>query len=403
MSIRFIAVVCGLALGMMSVAGAEPAMQEAIASDELLSGQADERLENIGRRAAEQDLVLQVNAPDIWESEILTPVRRGAGDTRLEVKFVNTLSDTVEIRGVKAGEAEDPLDTLKRITNNAKVRSLQEEEPPEEEAGVASPGQPETGGPGGSSRPDIDRPATNVPEIRVERPKARLPQADARESSRRARLERGEERPAARPRPEPAETPESSDKAMARAEKPAPAAETDDAGASDERRRFERLYNDGRTIRQTLSADELKKEDLIFAGTHHNVVVRRGISTSVFWLDGEPPEDRIEHQERNRYAVVAAAEDSTPEPAPNDAPPGAREERERFERLYNQGRNIDATIEIAALSPGDELYVGNTVTVVLRRSRVSVEAFWLSEPVNLDQDGIEHEEKNKYVVVGDLR
>ncbi len=191
--------------------------------------------------------------------------------------------------------------------------------------------------------------------------------------------------------PAPARTPD---------EEQAPA---DEAHAAEERQRFERLYNDGRTIREELGQDELKKGDLIFSGTHHNVVVRRGISTTAYWLEGDLPEDRIEHQERNRYRVADAGPESTPAPVQDEAGPGPREERERFEKLYNGGREIESTIGISDLRPGDELYLGDNVTVVLRRSRVNIEAHWLTESVNLDQEGIEHEEKNKYVVVGDLK
>lgn len=401
MRMKFMVVVCGLAVGMVSMAVAEPALKETISSEDLLSGAANERLEGIGRRAAENELVLQVNAPDIWESEILTPVRRGAGDIRIEIKFVNALRDTVVIRGVGADEAEDPLETLKRITNNAKARSLLEDEPREKESesaprdSAASSGQ-------SPSRPDIERPDTEVPEMRVKRPAAKLPRSDAGESSRRAREDRDEGRLASRPRPEPSEQPDPVPPAATPTpeEEQAPA---DESEAVEERRRFERLYNDGRTIREDLGADDLKKGDLIFSGAHYNVVVRQGISTKTYWLKGDLPEERIEHQERNRYLVADSVPDSMPDPAQVDAAPGPREERERFEDLYNGGREIESTIGISDLRPGDELYLGDNVTVVLRRSRVNIEAHWLTESVNLDQEGIEHEEKNKYVVVGDLR
>ncbi len=200
MRMKFMVVVCGLAVGMMSMASAEPALKETISSDDLLSGAANERLEEIGRRAADNELVLQVNAPDIWESEILTPVRRGAGDTRIEIKFVNALRDTVMIRGVGADEAEDPLETLKRITNNAKARSLLEDEPREQESEPA-PRDSGASGERSPSRPDIERPDTEVPEMRVERPAAKLPRSNARESSRRAREDREVGRVASRPEP----------------------------------------------------------------------------------------------------------------------------------------------------------------------------------------------------------
>lgn len=396
MRIKVFAMVCGLAVGVgvVSTAAAEPVLRESIHSKELLAGEANELLETIGRRAAEEELVLQINAPDIWESEILTPVRRGAGDTRLEVKFVNTLRDTVVIRGVKAGEDEDPLDTLKRITNNAKAHSIQDAAPEPARQQSMPPATKPNGPP--TSPPDIERPTTEVPEMHVERPSAQLPETDTQASSRRAREKRVESLPA--PEPEPVEQP-------APEPPPVPAAtEPDESGAAArEEDRFEDLYNDGRPIRRSLAPDELKPEDLVFSGEHRNVVVRRGISTDAFWLEGALPEERLEHQERNRYVVVEPAQASKPAPGPDEPLPGGENERERFERLYNEGDDIEATITIDELRPDDELFVGKTVTVVLRRSRVNVNAFWLAEPMKLKQPGVEHDEKNHYIIVGDVR
>lgn len=312
MRMRFIAVVCGLAVGMVSVAVAEPVMDETIASDALLSGEANERLQDIGRRAAEQELVLQVNAPDIWESEILTPVRQGAGDTRLEVKFVNTMRDTVVIRGVEASEAEDPRETLKRITNNAKARSVTEEMERNEKAGQdesAASSRNSQSEKSSKSRPDIDKPDTKVPEVRVERPSPDMPQSNPGNSSHRLSADGMVPQSVERPQPEvdepgPVSTP---DDGVEQAET---AASTDDNEAAvKEKRRLEDLYNDGRTIRRTLSADELKKKDLIYSGNYHKVVVRKGITRKTFWLEGELPASRIQHQEGNRYVVTESKEE----------------------------------------------------------------------------------------------
>lgn len=311
MRMRFIAVVCGLAVGMVSVASAEPVMEETIGSDVLLSGEANEHLQDIGRRAAEQDLVLQVNAPDIWESEILTPVRQGAGDTRLEVKFVNTMRDTVTIRGVEASEAEDPLDTLKRITNNAKARSVTDEMERDERADQEEETASQTdsrSNESSRSRPDIDKPDTEIPEVRVERPTPDMPQSDLSGSSRRLYEDEASRQSAGRPQPEvkkpgPISAPEDDAK-----QAEAATSTGDDGAAAKEKHRLEGLYNDGRAIRRTLSVNELKKKDLIYSGNYHNLVVRKGITRRTFWLEGGLPEDRVEHQERNRYVVVESKE-----------------------------------------------------------------------------------------------
>lgn len=313
MRMRIMAVVCGLAVGAISVAGAEPAMEETIASDDLLSGEANERLESIGRRAAEQELILQVNAPDIWESEIMTPVRRGAGDGGLEVNFVNTMRDTVLIRGVHEMEEEDPLETLKRITNDAKARSIEEAGDTGESAGAktgsAAPGAPRSEK-SSNSRPDIEQPAMEAPETRVERPRAELPRSDIGESTRRVNGEESEQsgqRAAPRPAPEPSKKPDLAPPQPG--DGPSSATGGDAAGKTAEKERFEDLYNEGRTIRRSLTAEQLRKDDRIYSGNHHNVVVRRGISTSVFWLEGELPDGRIEHQERNRYVVIESKQE----------------------------------------------------------------------------------------------
>lgn len=321
MRMRFIGVVCGLAVGMVSVASGEPVMEETIASDVLLSGEANEHLQDIGRRAAEQDLVLQINAPDIWESEILTPVRQGAGDTRLEVKFVNTMRDKVIIRGVEASDAEDPLETLKRITNNAKARSVTEQmeqnDKAEQGAGreaASSNGSQSNKSP--KSRPDIEKPDTNVPEVRVERPTPEMPQSDLSGSSRRlyedeaARQSAGPPEAEVKAESEGAEEPDPMSEPDGDPQRDEPGASTEDArAASKEKRRMEDLYNDGRAVRRSLAPNELQENDFIYSGNYHNLVVRDGITTKTFWLEGDLPESRVEHQERNRYVVVESNED----------------------------------------------------------------------------------------------
>lgn len=387
---RLIAIAMLGALVLATAASAR-VLNEELSSEAVLSGEANEKLEAIGRRAAEAGLVLQVNAPDLWESEILTPVRRGAGNANLEIEFVNTMSETVVIRGVKPGENEDPLETLRRITNSAKVHSVEAEESADSSGAPAPAAEPEERS-AAPQRPAIERPSMDMPEVKIERPRAALPRADATKSSRRARGER------------------------AAAAIHAPATGTgngvagvselsrvDDGSADEEAERFERLYNNGRTIRRSLRPDELEAGDLIFTGEYHNVVVRRGISTDAFWLEGGLPTDRLRHDEQNRYVVEERETVAEADSVESPNLPGNDSERDRFEQIYNQGRDIEATIAPASLMPEDELYVGDTVTVVLRRSKVSIDAYWLGEPIDLDQPGIKHDRKNKYVVVGDIR
>lgn len=389
----------------------ETVLDERFSGNAVLDGEADEQLRAIGRRAASENLALQVTAPDLWERRILEPIHAGAGEKELIIEFVNALSDTVEIQGIPADQAEDPLETLKRITQNAKARAAGAgaERRPVERQASGSPQRPEN-----RPRPDIERPSTEIPEMKVERPRASLPAPGFNGKS-------GAEK---RDSADPSKTGTQAS-AHAMASEPAPAADSHDAthstAAADsasrtppstvqaavaedgrgERALFERLYNQGRAIEARLDAFELKPGDLVFTGEHWNVVVRRGISSEAYWLEGEMPGERVAHVERNKYRVVAAA----PEPesrSESTEPPGVAAERERFERLYNSGRDITEYLQPSELKPGDALYVGETVTTVVRRNGVGLTAYWLGKPLRLDQPGLAHEKKNKYVVVGEL-
>lgn len=290
----------------------EPVVEARIEGRAVLDGEADDRLRAIGRRAAREHLALQVSAPDLWERRILDPIRVGAGDASLTIKYVNALSDVVTITGIPVDQAEDPLETLRRITRNAKARAAGIGEQDEEEPVIADTRRPQE--PSGSA-PEIERPAMDLPEVKVDRPRAALPtpgngrnglpsaSETARAGARNGAGAGNNGAGAARAR---GEGDAGGDGAGARGTPVANAAPAEESEVAAERERFERLYNEGRTIGSSLEPGQLERGDLVFTGAHHSVVVRRGISTRAYWLKGELRLDQsgIEHAERNKYLVV---------------------------------------------------------------------------------------------------
>lgn len=356
----------------------------------VLDGDADRQLKSIGQRAADENLALEVRAPDLWKSRVLQPIRDGVGRADVKIEFVNVLTKEVRVRGLPADQAEDPIDTIKRITSGAKAHAAGLDQKEQDAAPAPAPRSvPESGSNAGSERPDMKRPDLEVPKVEVERPSAHLP--DVSEAARDSISDSGTGGRGSAGKQPAAEPPETSGSSVPGTTE----------SAAQERKLFERLYNDGRDIDRTLSPGQLEEGDLVFTGQFMNVVVRRKISADAYWLRGSLPMDRLRHDERNRYTVVAEAQPEESE-APAAAPPGAPDERTRMERLYNGGRKINDTMTASDLRPDDEIYAGDDVNVVVRRAAIGRRAYWLAEDVSLEQPGIEHDSRNKYVVVGDV-
>lgn|GEM_PF-6687560 len=361
----------------------------------VLDGDADQQLKEIGRRAADENLALEVRAPDLWKSRVLQPIRDGVGKADVKIEFVNVLAKEVRVRGLPADQAEDPIETLKRITSGAKAHAAGIDQSAQESA-PAPRSVPESGSEAASERPDMKQPDLDMPKVKVKRPSAHLP--DVSEAARDSISDSSDD-----PEGGPRRAGES------RAAEPPAAGDVNAGGAAgenagsaaEERKLFERLYNDARDIDRTLTPEQLEEGDLVFSGQFMNVVVRRKISTDAYWLQGALPMERLRHDERNRYTVMAEAHPEGPE-APAAVSPGQPDERTRMERLYNGGREITDTMAAADLRPDDEIYSGEGVNVVVRRAAIGRRAYWLAGDVSLKQPGIEHESKNRYIVVGQV-
>ncbi|MCE3004309.1 MAG: hypothetical protein LW860_16665, partial [Xanthomonadaceae bacterium] len=93
------------------VAGQAMAQSADISGAQLLSGDADARLQGLAREAAAANRKLVISAPEYWHEMILEQVRRGGGDG-VQVEVRDSFAEAVMVRSdalvAEAHAAEPP-------------------------------------------------------------------------------------------------------------------------------------------------------------------------------------------------------------------------------------------------------------------------------------------------------
>jgi hypothetical protein len=84
--------------------GQAPIQQVDITADQLLGGSADQQLQELGQRAATENLGIVITAPAYWRNLVEEQIKGGAGDTAFPMQFRETMVESVIIRLV-AGDS----------------------------------------------------------------------------------------------------------------------------------------------------------------------------------------------------------------------------------------------------------------------------------------------------------
>jgi len=209
------------------------------------------------------------------------------------------------------------------------------------------------------------------------------------------------EPPAAAPAPAPAPAPVAAPPPPAPAAAPAAKPALDPSAAI--KKRFEQNLNGGQPAEGTLEVAQLQKDDIVYENGSVRAVVRRfGPRNQLFWLVGELNMERAElvPTGTDRYRVS--------EPIRNVANPSLRggakattlkfvgnvpapksPTRTALEKQYNDGRDISGTLQASDLHASDLIYTAEGAAVVIRRTSVGMERYWLTGEIDLHQTGLQ--------------
>jgi hypothetical protein len=349
-------------------AGAVGAQEVAISGKDFLSGAGDAKIAELARQAAASGKTLVVSAPPYWQDKAAAKVRAGAANAsvRMSDAFFENVMVRVEDAKVAAKPVEAPV-----------AKAVKPESRPEPKVVEARPVAPAPK-PAPVEAPVAARPA---PVVAPPPPKAEVAPPPAPV-------------PVAAPPPAPvAATPPPT--APAAAAKPAsdPTAEI--------KQRLAQHLNGGQPAEGNLQPAQLQKDDLVFVDGPVRAVVRRfGPRNQLFWLQGDLNLDRVELTPtgNDRYRV------SQPLRASVTLRPGSKTSALKFtfnipapksparvsiERQYNDGHDIETSLQPSELRQGDLVYTGEGSAVVVRRTASGIERYWLAGELDLHQSGLQ--------------
>lgn len=364
--------------GALLASGAVCAQEVAISGKDFLSGAGDAKIAELARQAAASGKTLVITAPPYWQDKAAAKAHAGAANAN--VRTSDAFFENVMVR------VEDSKAAAKVV------------EAPAAKPAPAAPPKPEpkpepkvVAAPAPAPKPAEPAPAPAPKPAVVEAP-APAP----------AKVESA---PAPAPAPPPvAPAPVPVAAAPAPAPAPAPAAkpaEPDPAVAA--RQRLQQNLNGGQNADGTLKVSDLQKDDLLFVDGSVRAVVRRfGPRTQMFWLDGDLNLERAELVPTGyqRYRVgepirnvsnpsLRGASKSNALKFTYAVPAAKSPARATIEKQYNDGKDIEGTLTPVELRQGDLVYTGEGSAVVVRRTSVGIERYWLVGELDLHQNGLQ--------------
>jgi hypothetical protein len=389
------------------------AQQADITGAQLLSGEADARLQQIARQAAATDKKVVISAPAYWHDLILEQVRKGGGDN-VAVEVRDSFAESVLVR-IDEGEAAAAPAPSPEPTPAPVVTPSPTPTP------TPTPAPRPVATPTPSPRPAVPTP-TPTPTPRPVATPAAAPSPAATPAPAASPVATPVPTPvptpAARPVATPAPTPAP---AAAPAPSPAPTAQerrsSVEAQIASIKRRLEENLNAGERVSDTLVQTQLEPGDVVYVeGPVRAVLRRQSLRNKLFWLDGELELMRVELKElgNDRYQVVERIRDvgeprlravrSEQQAVFKAAEAGsAPDERKQMERRYNGGNTISAVLAPNQLRAKDVLYLGDKLVVVVRVAGLSIDRYWLVGDINLGRSELIKDGANKYKVLVDLR
>lgn len=404
-----------------------------IPSEDLLSGQADERLKAIGERVATEGKSIQVTVPSYWKDMVTEQLRASEAAANLELTYRDTFIESVIVRisdeplAVTSRPASTPApkpvaQTPKPVAPDAPAvdRRASRETAQGQLREQAEEMRNERAVPQKQEIPDV------APTVTMSRPSDVLGESGAEPSTKTIEPVAVEDTDPIVEDLEDMPVTEQQVAALPAEEKPeevsAPEPEVETAtevvAVEDEeaaaRASLSERLNNGQEIYKTLSVSQLRRGDQLFVTDGIIAVVRRSrVGRNAYWLDGNLNLDReeIRRERAGKYEVLrrvdeedAVSEQADPateervEVAADDSASDDESERTEMEARYNEGRPIESSVSVAGLLPDDRLYVGDNLIVVIRRDKISLKRFWLEGEIDLSADELERVGNRRYRV-----
>jgi hypothetical protein len=357
-------------MGALLAAGAVCAQEVAISGKDFLAGAGDAKIAELARQAAASGKTLVVTAPPYWQDKAAAKVRAGAANAtvRMSDAFFENVMVRVEDSKVAAKPVEAPV-----------AKAPKPEPRPEPKVVETRPAAP-TPKPAPVEAPVAAKPAPAAP-----------PRAEIAPRPSPAPVAAAPPVPVAAT-PPPATTPQP---ATATAAKPA----TDPAAES--KQRLVQHLNGGQPAEGSMQPAQLQKDDLVFVDGPVRAVVRRfGPRNQLYWLQGDLNLDRVELTPtgNDRYRVSEPLRTNvTLRPASKtgalkftyNVPAPKSPARVTIERQYNDGHDIDTSLQPIDLRQGDLVYTSEGSAVVVRRTSTGIERYWLVGELDLHQGGLQ--------------
>jgi len=367
--------------GALFAAGAASAQEVAISGKDFLSGAGDAKIAELARQAAASGKTLVITAPPYWQDKAAAKAHSAAANASVRTSdafFENVMVRVEDSKAAKAAAAEPAPKPAPPAKAEAKPEQKPEPKPEPRPAPPVRKPVEEAPAPAPKPTPVVTPPPPPPVEIKPEPPVA----APA---------------PTPAPAPAPVAAPPAAAPPAAAVAKPA----ADPSAAI--KKRFEQNLNGGQPAEGTLEVAQLQKDDVVYESGSVRAVVRRfGPRNQLFWLNGDLNTERAElvPTGTDRYRVN--------EPIRNVANPSLRggakatalkfvgnvpapksPARTSLEKQYNDGRDISATLQAADLHASDLIYTAEGAAVVIRRTSVGLERYWLTGEIDLHQTGLQ--------------
>lgn len=358
--------------GALLAAGAACAQEVAISGKDFLSGAGDAKIAELARQAAASGKTLLISAPPYWQDKAASKVRAGAANA--SVRMSDAFFENVMVRvedsksAVRAVEAPAPTPVAKAPKPEPKA------EPKAVEAKPAAPKPAPVEAPVAAKPAPVEA----APPVKAEVTPAPAPVA------------------APPPAPVAATPPPSAASVPVPAAKPA---QPDPSAAI--KQRLSQNLNGGQPADGSLEVAQLQKDDLLFVDGPVRAVVRRfGPRTQLYWLQGDVNLERAElvptGKDRYRISEPLRGSGSLRGSSKSGAlkftfnvPAPKSPARVAIERQYNDGHDIDVSLQPAELRQGDLVYTGEGSAVVVRRTSSGIERYWLVGELDLHQGGLQ--------------
>ena len=363
-------------------AGTAAAQEVAISGKDFLSGAGDAKIAELARQAAASGKTLIITAPPYWQDKAAAKAHAGAANASVRASDAFFENVMVRIEDAKAAPRAAEAAAPKPAPAPAPKAETKVVAPPPAPRPVAAP--PPAPAPAPVVTPPPAVPVVATPPVKQSAPEP---------------VPVPEPAPVAAPPPPVVAAPVAAPVAAA---KPAAPAAIDPSIAI--KQRLTQNLNAGQPAAGTLQVAQMQKDDLLFVDGPVRAVVRRfGPRTQLYWLEGELNLDRAElvptgtdryrvsepiHNVLNPSLRTAAAKGGAAKLVANVPAPKAPT-RTAMERQYNDGHDIVNTLAPVDLRQGDFIYTGEGSAVVVRRTSVGIERYWLVGELDTHQTGLQ--------------